>query len=95
MNELTGLTGVTLYFLKLTGCEACAEAEPHVRAFAESHPLIEVRTVTLDEEEWPEAAKIGPPDYIPAYVLVVPGARPRTLQGRALKPEEIEKWIAR
>lgn len=83
----------TLFFLELTGCEACAEAKPHVEAFAASHPDVVVEKIDLADEEWPDAAPVGPPEYTPAYCVVQAGRRPRTIAGRVLTVEELDRWV--
>lgn len=88
----SGVQRRTLLFLWMTGCEACAEAHPHVVAFKAAHPEIVVREVDLAIEDWPEDEMIGP-DAVPSYADLIPGGAPRTVEGRGLTKEEIESWF--
>lgn len=83
----------TLFFLHETGCPACEEAKPVVGAFAMSHSDVEVVMLDLTVEDWPEDADVDPPEAIPSYAIMVDGHVQRTLVGRVLKQEELEKWV--
>lgn len=74
-----------LYFFALDGvCDACAATKPHVIAFRDAHPEIELLAYDLTETKWPEEGPIQrlwkrlrgaapspqPPDVVPSLILV-------------------------
>lgn len=76
-----------------TGCDACAEAKPHLEAFRERFPQIEVEMIDLTVEEWPDMAPIEPPESIPSYALLERDMRPRVVEGRILTTDQLAIWV--
>lgn len=65
----------TLFFIKMTGCPHCEEAEPEVRKLARANPGLKVVTKDLTKDSVP-----FPVPYVPAYAFVRP-------DGQAFKVE--------
>ena len=85
---------MTLWFLWMTGCAHCAEAKPELLKFQQKHPEVRVVSHDLTMEDWPDDAPVVGPESVPAYALVVPGQRIRTMESRGvLSCDDLERWI--
>lgn len=82
----------TLFLIGATGCPFCAEAKKHLERFEASHPEVRTRALIIDEVDWPEEV-LASPDAVPAYAVIEPGARPRTIVGRVLTVADLEAWV--
>lgn len=95
----------TLVLVYMTGCEACAEAKPIVKQFAESHAgecdvkMVDLTALPEDIDEQgmalTEELSLLPPDSVPAYVvLYADGTAPRTCSSRGvLSLDELRRWV--
>lgn len=87
---------MTLWLLHQTGCHFCAEAKAELAKFKAMHlgEDVEVKSIDLTVEEWPESAPILAPESVPAYVLIDEGVPPRTMESRGvLSAEDLARWV--
>ena len=80
-----------LFVIMMSGCGACEEAAPMVKAFAKAHPEIKVVKVDYSVVEWKAKWR---PEYTPTYVAVV-GRRKTGMRVADIEDlPDMEAWAA-
>lgn len=82
-----------LVFLHMPGCSHCAATKPIVAEYERLHPEVDVVHWDVLSKDWPSTI-IGPPDVVPAFIILRRGFPPRAISGREFKSAQmLERWI--
>lgn len=85
---------MTLYLFTIPGCEACTWVKDQLDAFEAVHPEIDVQRIDMTMVEWDSfATGIAAPTEFPSYAVQRSNGEVRTLHGRILSKEMLEKWV--